>query len=38
MARKKYGNGFINGILDKAFIEMKANGDFKKVGRGLLED
>lgn len=31
-------NGFINGILDKAFIEMKANGDFKKVGRGLLED
>lgn len=31
-------NGFINGILDKAFIELKANGDIKKVGRGLLED
>jgi transcription antitermination protein NusB len=29
--------GFINGILDKLFIEMKANGTIRKVGRGLLE-
>jgi N utilization substance protein B len=29
-------NGFINGILDKAFHDMKENGDIKKVGRGLI--
>lgn len=28
---------FINGILDKLFAEMKANGTIRKVGRGLLE-
>ncbi len=28
---------FINGVLDKIFIEMKANGKIRKVGRGLLE-
>lgn len=28
---------FINGVLDKIFIEMKANGMIHKVGRGLLE-
>lgn len=30
-------NSFINGILDKLFIEMKDNGAIRKVGRGLLE-
>lgn len=30
--------GFINGILDKLFIEMKADGRIRKVGRGLLEN
>jgi N utilization substance protein B len=29
--------GFINGVLDKLFIEMKADGRICKVGRGLLE-
>lgn len=28
---------FINGVLDKIFIEMKADGRIHKVGRGLLE-
>ena len=28
---------FINGVLDKIFIEMKADGKIHKVGRGLLE-
>ena len=28
---------FINGILDKLFAEMKADGSIHKVGRGLLE-
>lgn len=28
---------FINGILDKLFIEGKENGSIRKVGRGLLE-
>lgn len=31
-------NGFINGILDKAFTELKESGSIKKIGRGLLED
>jgi N utilization substance protein B len=30
--------GFINGILDKLFMEGKDNGAIKKVGRGLLEN
>lgn len=29
-------NGFINGILDKAFEDMKDKGAIKKVGRGLI--
>jgi len=29
-------NGFINGILDKAFHDMMESGDIKKVGRGLI--
>ncbi len=29
-------NGFINGILDKAFEDLKAKGAIKKVGRGLI--
>ncbi|MBK7483038.1 MAG: transcription antitermination protein NusB [Flavobacteriales bacterium] len=28
---------FINGVLDKIFIEMRADGRIQKVGRGLLE-
>ena len=28
---------FINGVLDKLFIEMKKDGRIRKVGRGLLE-
>lgn len=28
---------FINGVLDKLFIEMKSDGRIRKVGRGLLE-
>lgn len=28
---------FINGVLDKLFIEMKSDGRIQKVGRGLLE-
>ncbi len=28
---------FINGVLDKLFAEMKADGRIRKVGRGLLE-
>jgi N utilization substance protein B len=31
-------NGFINGVLDKAFSEMKQKGEYRKTGRGLLED
>jgi N utilization substance protein B len=31
-------NGFINGVLDKAFHEMKEKGEYRKTGRGLLED
>ncbi len=30
-------NGFINGILDKLFAEMKADGSISKSGRGLIE-
>ena len=30
-------NGFINGILDRVFEELKKRGDLKKVGRGLIE-
>lgn len=30
-------NAFINGILDKAFDELKNQGEIKKVGRGLIE-
>lgn len=30
-------NGFINGILDKLFAEMKQNGEINKTGRGLIE-
>ncbi len=29
--------GFINGVLDKLFLDMKADGRIQKVGRGLLE-
>lgn len=29
---------FINGILDKIFTELKASGEIKKIGRGLLEN
>ncbi len=29
-------NGFINGILDKAFNDLNESGDIKKVGRGLI--
>jgi len=29
-------NGFINGILDKAFDSLVAQGDIKKIGRGLV--
>ncbi len=29
--------GFINGVLDKLFIEMRSDGRINKVGRGLLE-
>ncbi len=28
---------FINGVLDKLFLEMKESGEIKKMGRGLLE-
>jgi len=28
---------FINGILDKLFLELKEQGGIRKVGRGLLE-
>ena len=28
---------FINGVLDKLIVEMKANGEIKKEGRGLIE-
>jgi len=31
-------NGFINGILDKVFTELKKSGGIKKVGRGLIEE
>ena len=30
-------NGFINGVLDKVFIELKNDGAINKVGRGLME-
>ncbi len=30
-------NGFINGVLDQLFEKLKASGDIKKVGRGLLQ-
>lgn len=30
-------NGFINGILDKLFIELKESGEILKTGRGLLD-
>lgn len=30
-------NGFINGILDKLFAEMKKSGEINKTGRGLIE-
>lgn len=29
-------NGFINGVLDKVFGDLKASGQIKKVGRGLI--
>ena len=29
-------NGFINGVLDKIFIDLKKDGKLKKVGRGLI--
>ena len=28
---------FVNGILDKLVLELKSNGQLKKIGRGLLE-
>ncbi len=31
-------NGFINGILDKVFNELKATGHIRKIGRGLIEE
>lgn len=31
-------NGFINGILDKVFLELKKEGKIKKIGRGLIEN
>ncbi len=30
-------NGFINGVLDKVFEDLKNDGTIKKVGRGLIE-
>jgi N utilization substance protein B len=30
-------NSFINGILDKILVDLKASGKVQKVGRGLLE-
>lgn len=30
-------NGFINGILDKVFFDLKESGEIKKLGRGLIE-
>ena len=30
-------NSFINGVLDKVFMELKNDGAIKKVGRGLME-
>lgn len=29
-------NGFINGVLDKLFVEMRERGQIKKMGRGLI--
>ncbi|MCC7318400.1 MAG: transcription termination factor, partial [Bacteroidales bacterium] len=28
---------FVNGILDKLIVDMKANGEIVKTGRGLLD-
>lgn len=30
-------NGFINGVLDKAFARLKSDGKIVKIGRGLME-
>ena len=30
-------NGFINGILDQLFTQMKEDGSIVKMGRGLIE-
>jgi len=30
-------NGFINGVLDKAFVRLKGDGKIVKIGRGLME-
>ena len=30
-------NGFINGVLDKLFIDLKKEGSIVKKGRGLIE-
>jgi len=30
-------NGFINGVLDKVFSDLKNDGTIKKIGRGLME-
>lgn len=30
-------NGFINGILDRLFVELKTGGEINKTGRGLIE-
>lgn len=30
-------NGFINGILDKVFLQLKSDGKIRKIGRGLIE-
>ena len=29
-------NGFINGVLDKIFADLKKDGKLNKVGRGLI--
>ena len=30
-------NGFINGVLDKVFEDLKKDGSIVKVGRGLIQ-